>query len=273
MLSGTVERNVEQPLRLRGIAPTDRRRRVVESLERMGLTHLSGRDASSLSGGETRRVAVARALVTDPEALLLDEPFNGIDEQAKERLVADLRSSVRARGTTLVLVTQRRDEAQRLAARLAVVWGGEIRQSGPIEETLSRPADPVVARFLGLENVLRGVVASHTADGVIVDVHGIRLSVAVEAGASVTSEVWVVFAPEHVELRLLDDVSRTSARNAIPATIVSLIPREGRIDVHLDTGFPLIATVTRGAADDLGLAPGARVRAVVKATALHVIPI
>jgi len=272
LLSGNVQGNVEQPLALRGVAKPERRSRASALLERMGLAHLAKRHAAQLSGGESRRVALARALATEPEALLLDEPFNGIDDPSRELLVADIRASVRATERTLVLVTQRRDEALRLATRLAIVWEGEIRQSGATEEVLARPVDPAVARFLGMENVLKGRVANQTSDGVVVDVHGVRLHVALERPAPMDSEVWIVFSPEHVELRALDDTSRGSPRNIIPAQVVSIRPREGRVEVTLQAGFSLVAAVTRAAVEELALAPGVGVRAVIKATALHVVP-
>ena len=272
MLSGSVEGNVERPLALRGGQGSDRRRRVAAVLERMGLSHFATRHAAQLSGGEARRVALARALVTDPEALLLDEPFNGVDDPARELLVADIRASIQATQRTLVLVTQRRDEALRLATRLAVVWDGEIRQSGPTEDVLARPSDPAIARFLGLENVLKGRITGQTPDGVVVDVHGVRLQAALDRPAPPSPEVWIVFAPEQVELRAIDDVSRSSPRNLLPATVVSVLPREGRVEIALDVGFPLVAAVTRAAVDELGLVAGASVRVVLKATALHVVP-
>lgn len=272
LLSGTVENNVARPLALRGVPGPDRCHRVAAMLERMGLSNLAARHATQLSGGEARRVALARALVTEPEALLLDEPFNGVDDPSRELLVADIQNSIRETERTLVLVTQRRDEALRLATRLAVVWDGEIRQSGPIEELLARPADPAIARFLGLENVLKGRVTAQDADGIVVDVRGVRLHVAFTAPTPLSREVWIVFGPEQVVLRVLDDVSRSSPRNLIPAKIVSVVPREGRVEVSLDAGFPVVAVVTRAAVEELGLAPGVSVRAVLKATALHVIP-
>ena len=169
LLEGTAAANVERPLALRGVGARERRRRAGALIERMGLGELARRHAKTLSGGEARRVALARALVTEPEALLLDEPFNGVDDPARERLVGEIRAGVRAAERTLVLVTQRRDEALRLATRLIVLWQGAVRQDGPIEEVLARPADTDVARFLGLDNVLKGRVVGDDADGVIVD--------------------------------------------------------------------------------------------------------
>ncbi len=297
LLEGTVAANVERPLALRGVAARERRRRVGALLERMGLGALAGRSGKALSGGEARRVALARALVTEPEALLLDEPFNGVDDPARERLVAEIRAGVRAAGRTLVLVTQRRDEALRLATRLIVLWQGSIRQDGPIEQVLARPTDTDVAHFLGLENVLRGrVVGGGDGDVAIVDLDGVTVQVALPVPRpALGPEVWVVFGPEQVELRAPEPSSssgaaglggaagsggtsagaRSSPRNVVRARVRSVVPREGRVEVALAAGFAggltIVAAVTRAAVDELRLAPGADVQAVIKATALHVV--
>ena len=278
LLEGSVARNVERPLALRVVAGRERRRRAAAILERMGLAALAGRPGKALSGGEARRVALARALVAEPEALLLDEPFNGVDDPARELLVAEIRAGARASGRTLVLVTQRRDEALRLATRLIVLWGGEIRQDGPIEEVLARPVDTDVARFLGLDNVLKARVVGHDADGPIVDALGVTLHVALpEQSPPLGPDVWVVFGPENVELRAPAATAPSSPRNVVRAKVVSVIPREGRVAVTLAAGFAgglaIVAAVTRAAVEELALAPGAEVNAVLKATALHVVGI
>jgi molybdopterin-binding protein len=281
LLEGTVARNVERPLALRGVGARERRARVAALLERMGLSALAARPGKALSGGEARRVALARALAAGPEALLLDEPFNGVDDPARELLVAEIRAGARASGRTLGLVTQRRDEALRLATRLIVLWGGEIRQDGPIEEVLSRPVDTEVARFLGLDNVLRARVVGHDADGPIVDALGVTLHVALpEQRPPLGPDVWVVFGPEQVELRAPASAgpsAPSSPRNVVRAKVVSVLPREGRVAVTLAAGFAgglrIVAAVTRAAVEELALAPGAEVNAVVKATALHVLSI
>jgi molybdopterin-binding protein len=277
LLEGTAAANVERPLALRGIGARERRRRAGALLESMGLGELAGRHAKTLSGGEARRVALARALVTEPEALLLDEPFNGVDDPARERLVGEIRAGVRAAERTLVLVTQRRDEALRLATRLIVLWQSAVRQDGPIEEVLARPADTDVARFLGLDNVLKGRVVGDDADGVIVDLLGAALHVALPSPRPpLGPEVWVVFSPEQVELRAPSATASAAPRNIVPARVASVVPREGRVEVALGAGFAggltIVAAVTRSAVEELALRPGVEVQVVLKATALHVVP-
>ena len=92
--------------------------KVAEVLELVGLTHLSKREVFKLSGGEAKRIAVARALVAQPKVLLLDEPLNGLDKELHARLLADLGTLLRLRGTTTLHVTHDQDEANAIADRV-----------------------------------------------------------------------------------------------------------------------------------------------------------
>jgi molybdopterin-binding protein len=129
-----------------------------------------------------------------------------------------------------------------------------------------------VARFLGIENVLRGRLVASTRDGIVVDVKGTELQIAANPLSPDARDAWVIFAPEHVELRGVEQVSRSSSRNVIPAKVISVLPREGRVEVSLEAGFRFTAAVTRSAVDALGLEAGAHVVAAIKATAIHVVP-
>jgi ABC-type sulfate/molybdate transport systems ATPase subunit len=154
LLSTTVVRNVELPLRWRRLAPAPRRQAAVAALERLNVAHLAERKALSLSGGEAQRVSLARALAVEPQVLLLDEPASGLDAEAHRAFFDDLESALDDRATTVVQVTHRADEALRLADRIAVLIDGAIRQLGDPAALLRQPADPTVARLLGYDNVL-----------------------------------------------------------------------------------------------------------------------
>jgi ABC-type sulfate/molybdate transport systems ATPase subunit len=154
LLSTTVIRNVELPLRWRRLAAASRRQAALAALERLNVAHLAERKALSLSGGEAQRVSLARALAVEPEVLLLDEPASGLDAEAHRAFFDDLESALADRATTVVQVTHRADEALRLADRIAVLVYGAIRQLGDPTSVLRQPADPIVARLLGYDNVL-----------------------------------------------------------------------------------------------------------------------
>ena len=150
---GTVIDNAATGLRLRGAGRAAARKGAAPWLAALGVAHLAGRDARTLSGGEAQRVALARALAVRPRVLLLDEPFTGLDATTRADLLADL-APLLGGATTTVLVTHDRQEAAALAGRAALLVDGRLRQDGPVAEVLDRPADVACARLLGFTNVL-----------------------------------------------------------------------------------------------------------------------
>jgi ABC-type sulfate/molybdate transport systems ATPase subunit len=154
LLSTSVIRNVELPLRWRGLAQSVRREAALAALDRLHVAHLAERKALSLSGGEAQRVSLARALAVEPQLLLLDEPASGLDAQAHRAFFDDLEAALADRATTVVHVTHRAEEALRLADRIAVLIDGTIRQLGDPASVLREPADATVARLLAYDNVL-----------------------------------------------------------------------------------------------------------------------
>ncbi|MBI4297993.1 MAG: phosphate ABC transporter ATP-binding protein [Chloroflexi bacterium] len=146
LLSTSVWNNVAYGLRVRG--EKDVRQRVERVLEMVELTHLSRANAQTLSGGEARRVALARALVVEPQILLMDEPTAHLDPYNGGLIEDIVRALNRERGITMVLVTHNVFQAGRLAHRLAIMLEGRIVEIGPAQEVLSRPKDPRSAAFL-----------------------------------------------------------------------------------------------------------------------------
>jgi ABC-type sulfate/molybdate transport systems ATPase subunit len=154
LLSTTVIRNVELPLRWRGLGQATRRSAALAALERLNAAGLAGRRARSLSGGEAQRVSLARALAIEPQLLLLDEPAAGLDAEARRVFFDDLEAALGERTTTVVHVSHRAEEALRLADRVAVLAEGAIRQLGDPASVVQRPADATVATLVGYDNVL-----------------------------------------------------------------------------------------------------------------------
>ena len=265
----TVFENVVAGLNIRGVGRAEIERTVPEYLERFGIAHLAKRSARKLSGGEAQRTSLARAFVTKPEIVFLDEPFSSLDPPTREALTGDLERILRETRTTAVASTHDQTEALRLGDRLAVVHGGRIAQIGSAEEVINRPADELVASFVGVETVLPGRVV-RVSDGVF--------TAAVEGGeiqavgrVRTGEKVLCCIRPEHVTLSANIPFSESSARNTLSGTIRKITPLGLFHRVHLDCGFGLVAYVTRQSLEELGLKEGNRVTASFKATAVHVI--
>jgi ABC-type sulfate/molybdate transport systems ATPase subunit len=156
LLSTSVLRNVELPLRWRGAGRAERRAAAVAALRRLGVEHLADRRAPALSGGEAQRVSLARALALDPRLLLLDEPAAGLDAEARRSFLDDLAGLLADRAITVVHVSHRPDEALRLADRVMVLVEGAVRQIAEPPRLLREPSDATVARLVGYENVMGG---------------------------------------------------------------------------------------------------------------------
>ena len=143
----SVFENVASGLKFRSVGKDEVRCRVELWLKRLGVAHLSKRRASQLSGGEAQRVSLARALVLEPELLLLDEPFSALDPPTRARILDDLKHLLAEVHTTTIFVTHDLPEARAMAERMAVIIGNRLRQTGIPDEVFSHPADKEVSAF------------------------------------------------------------------------------------------------------------------------------
>lgn len=153
LLDGTVFDNVALPLRLRG-EMTDLTQRVQAVLQDFQCAHLIQRPSKALSGGERQRVNLARALITRPELLLLDEPFAALDAATQGELLEEIRQLAQQRGITVILVSHHFSDVLRFAERGIVLLEGRIRQDAPPDQLMRRPIDKMVARLAGMDNII-----------------------------------------------------------------------------------------------------------------------
>lgn len=149
LFEGSVYDNVAIGLRFRGISKNEIQPRVETWLEQLGISHLRARRASELSGGEAQRVSLARALVLEPELLLLDEPFTALDPPTRARLLNDLSQLLGEQQRTSIFITHDLNEAAQLADAVAILLNGQLRQYGLPGEILRAPADAEIAAFVG----------------------------------------------------------------------------------------------------------------------------
>jgi molybdate transport system ATP-binding protein len=245
------------------------RDRIEVILRAVHLEGMAARFPGHLSGGERQRVALARALGRDPRLILLDEPLAALDLPLRDPMRQELRQFLRSIDVPSVVVTHDRVDALTLGDRMAVLSGGYIRQVGPVHEVFSRPIDLAVAASVGVETVVPGDIID-TAEGLVTVRVGASRILATGAGVAARS-VFVCIRAEDVTL----ETSRrgdVSARNQLAGRVTALQPEGAVVRLTVDCGFSLSALVTRPACDELRLTEGAAVTAVVKATAVHLIP-
>jgi ABC-type sulfate/molybdate transport systems ATPase subunit len=146
--------NVMLALAWWGVPRPERAERASRALATMRADHLAKRPAASLSGGERRRVHLARTLAVSPDVLMLDEPFAGLDAEARANLLEDAVSALRSDSRATLVVVHDRAEAWALADRLLILIDGRLVAQGPPRELLEHPPSPLVARFLGFDGQL-----------------------------------------------------------------------------------------------------------------------
>ncbi len=213
----TIEQNIAYGLFRETLAT--RRMHVRDLLERMKLTGLAERYPSQLSGGQQQRVAFARALAPHPKLLLLDEPFSALDAPTRMQLRSELRDLLHEFKIPTLFVTHDLGEAYFLADQLAVIDAGTIQQDGAPGEILRHPKNLRVARAIGVKNILRGVVESHSRENTVVRVGDVALDAPpypFEPGSS----VHLCLRPERITLLRPERTEETPSENALDGNLV-----------------------------------------------------
>ncbi|MBS1843180.1 MAG: ABC transporter ATP-binding protein [Actinobacteria bacterium] len=194
----SVAQNIEYPLRLRRVDKARRRRQVADMLKLIGLEGYGDRRPGELSGGQQQRVAVGRALVFEPEVLLLDEPLGALDRRLRQQLGVQLRRIQKETGTTAIYVTHDQEEAFLLSDVVVVMNEGRVRQAGTQAELYANPADLFVAGFLGDTNLLHGKVKGQARDLVTLEVCGTSVDCRSLSTFSAGAEAACSIRPEDV---------------------------------------------------------------------------
>jgi molybdate transport system ATP-binding protein len=253
------------------IRSEERRIAIEQVIDILGISHLLERRIHKLSGGEQQRVAIGRALLTSPKLLLLDEPLASLDIQRKQELLPFIRRLHEALRIPVMYVSHAIGEILQLADRVMLLKEGQVIAVGALNEMLTS------LKFQGnfgahrMAAILDARVASHEAQYGLtqLEFNGQSLFVPLQAVA-VGQIMRVHILSSDVSLVLEKITAPTSVLNILEATIVEIREMDqASVDVLLDIGAPLIASITRKSLISLGLKPGHRVFAHIKAVALN----
>jgi len=267
VFSMSVYDNVACGLRWRQEKGQSVRQRVNRVLELVGMADYRNRDARALSGGEMQRVAIARALVVMPEVLFLDEPTANLDPVSASKIEEILAHIIREQRTTMVMATHDMSQGQRLASRVGVLMDGELLQVGSPGQIFSSPRSKEVAQFVGVDNILSGIIVAKDDNLVTIDVNG-RFIQAI-SDYDVGEKVQALIRPEDLTISLSKDA--ISARNVFNGRVTKIVWLGSLVRIEVACGFPLLGVITKRSAEDLNLAIGKEVYTTFKATAVHII--
>lgn len=192
----SVAGNVAFGLRMSRVSAANRKSRVRQSLEMVGLAHLAGRRIHELSGGQRQRIALARALAVEPSVLLLDEPLGALDMKLRRQMQDELKAIQKRIGTTFVHVTHDQEEAMAIADTIVVMNDGFIEDMGEPERIYLRPVSRFTADFMGESNFIDGTVAKSGSGQATIDTPFGHFEImgTAEIGTAVTLSI----RPEHI---------------------------------------------------------------------------
>ena len=268
----TAEQNVGYSLR--ELSATERQTRSREMLNAFRIDHLRDRRPAQISGGERQRVALARVLVTEPRALLLDEPLAALDRPTKSQIIADLRSWNQHYRIPILFVTHSGEEVFALGEEVIVLEAGKIVAQGRPKDVMHAPRLETVAQLAGFENVFYAtVVAANENRGTMTCRIGkgpLELEtplVRAEAGSHLRVGI------QAGDILLATESPRgLSARNIVPGAIQRLEQRDGIVSAGVDCGGTEFEVhLTLAAREALKLAPGKKVWVVIKTHSCHLL--
>ena len=196
----TVAENLSFPLEVRKMGKSEREEKVKRALDMVQMGNFAGRRPAQLSGGQQQRIALARALVFEPELVLMDEPLGALDKQLRETLQFEITNLAHSLGITTVYVTHDQTEALTMSDRVAVFDDGRIQQLAPPDELYEKPENSFVAQFIGENNTLEGVVQEIQGNTCIVKLDNGDIIDAVPVNVNAVGDrTKVSIRPERVE--------------------------------------------------------------------------
>ncbi|MCK1790467.1 molybdenum ABC transporter ATP-binding protein [Pseudomonas violetae] len=257
---------------LKRIPTSQRRVDMAHATELLGIGHLLDRHPLNLSGGERQRIGIARALLTSPRLLLMDEPLAALDSQRKNEILPYLQRLHDELEIPVLYVSHSQDEVARLADHIVLLSDGKALASGPIGATLARLDLPLA---LGDDAgvVIEGLVSAYDADYQLLTLQLPASDMSIRVAHSPMSQGQALrckVQARDVSLSL-HSVEKSSILNRLPVTVISEMPADNtaHVLIRLEVGgTPLLARITRYSRDQLGVHPGQHLWAQIKAVAV-----
>ncbi|MBZ9756336.1 ABC transporter ATP-binding protein [Mesorhizobium sp. ESP6-5] len=251
--------NVAFGLKYRNVPKPEIVRKVGKALEMVRLPGSEKKLPSQLSGGQQQRIALARAIVFEPQVLLLDEPLSALDANMREEMRVEIKKIQKETGITAIFVTHDQEEALSMSDRIVVMNAGAVEQIGTPEEVYEAPATAFVADFLGKANMLAGTV-SRSGQGTVTVVLGTSQTVSVACPRPLAdgSKVTVVVRPQKFSVGAGTSANRLSGRvisaSYLGGSAIYEIDIGGKTSLRANT--PITGRVLReGETIELGFAP------------------
>lgn len=230
----------------------------------LNISHLLERRPDSLSGGESQKVALARALAVKPKVLLLDEPLSALDPQTRENIQHELRQIHGRLNITIIHVTHDFEEAVALGDRIAVMSNGHIVQTGTAEQIFRQPNSQFVARFAMTRNIFAGDVRDGDDECALINVDGIEIAVTTRLRGRLHASI----RPE--DILISTEPFKSTARNCLRGVISRIDDKGATLLLTVTVPPDFICLVTRRSFEEMELANGKEVYLTFKASAVHV---
>jgi len=263
VFSTTVYKNVAYGLKIRGVPENEIKAKIHEALKLVKLDGYEKRDAKKLSGGEQQRVSLARALVLEPEILLLDEPTANLDPMTTSIIEEAIRYINKETEATIVIATHNLFQAGNITRKVALMLSGKIKSIGLTEEIFKKPSAALTS-FTRLENVFFGVAEPTPYGTSLIDIGD---DVKVEAAFKKSGRVAFFIRPEDII------VSRkpieSSARNLLKGKIVEVLDQDATVKLKVDAGKVFTVQITKRSFNKMGLNIGSDVFLAYKASSVN----
>lgn len=240
----TVADNIRFGLKMHGVRGAEADQRMAEALALVQMVGYEARYPAQMSGGQQQRIALARALVTRPKALLLDEPFGALDAKLRESMQIELRRLQKALGITTIFVTHDQQEALSMADRVAVMNSGRIEQLDTPARIYNAPTTSFVADFIGQTNRFSGSIQSKDAEALRLRLDGVERTIEVAPceGLKAGDRVTVMVRPECVQIAPAGTPSRDVA---LPGKVTDTVFVGQTLNVYAQTDIgPVVASVS-----------------------------